>query len=56
MEELKKMELCAIWLIKRLCLETNAEKAELTQDITHEGKPIGTYRITIEKVSPLTTT
>lgn len=40
----------AIWLIKKLCIDTNADKATLTQDITHKGNSIGTYKIMIEKI------
>lgn len=47
---LKQTELCALFLIKNLCIETNAETAHITQDVTFQDKPIGTYKITIEKV------
>lgn len=41
---------CAICLIKNLCIETNADKVNLEQDITFEGKKLGRYKITIEKI------
>lgn len=50
MEEMTKMKLCAMWLIKKLLLDTNAKKATITQDMTHEDIYIGTYKITIEHV------
>lgn len=50
MNEIEKMEMCAIWLIKNLCIDTNAVTAKLEQDITHEGKEMGRYKITIEKL------
>lgn len=48
-EILKHMESCAIFLIKTLCIEPNATSAELQQTLTHYGKSIGRYKITIEK-------
>lgn len=42
--------MCAIWLVKHLCIDTNAETAKLEQNIIHEGKDLGRYKITIEKV------
>lgn len=50
MEKMEKMTMCAIWLIKYLCLETNATKAKLEQNITLKGEKLGRYRITIEKI------
>jgi len=47
MDNLKQV---SIWLIKTLCIDTNAEKATLTEDITFEGKKIGRYEITIKKI------
>jgi len=47
---LKQTELCALFLIKQLCLETNAEKATITQEVTFQDKAIGTYKLTVEKV------
>lgn len=44
------MKLCCMWLIKKLVLDTNAKKATITQDMTHEDIYIGTYKITIEHV------
>lgn len=41
---------CIIYLIKNLCIDTNAETAKLEQDITFEGKKVGRYRITIKKI------
>lgn len=48
--EVEKMTMCAIWLIKNLCIETQATRSVLDQDITHFGEKIGRYRITIEKI------
>lgn len=45
----------AKYLIKKLCLDTNATKATLTQEVTYLEKPIGTYKITIEKVEEANT-
>lgn len=42
----------AIWLIKKLCIDTNATKATLTQDVIFKGESIGTYKITVEKLNP----
>ncbi len=53
MDEIEKMKMCAIWLIKNLCIDTNATTSKLEQTITHEGKDIGRYKITIEKVDDL---
>ncbi len=44
------MTQCAIWLIKNLCLDTNATTAKLEQDVTFEGNKLGRYKITIEKI------
>lgn len=41
-----------IWLIKNLCIDTNADTAKIEQDVTFEGKKVGDYRITIEKLCP----
>lgn len=41
---------CCIWLVKNLCIDTNAEKASVEQEMTYLGKSIGTYRVTIEKI------
>jgi hypothetical protein len=49
-KEISLMTQCSIWLIKNLCLDTNAESAVLEQDITHEGKNMGRYQITIKKL------
>jgi len=49
-DQLKLMEQCSIWLIKNLCIDTNASTAKLEQDITFQGKKMGKYKITIEKV------
>jgi len=51
MTELEKMKMCSIWLIKHLCLDTNADTATLEQDITKDEMKIGTYKITIEKIT-----
>lgn len=50
MNQIEKMNMCAIWLIKHLCIETNATTASLEQDITYEGKKLGRYRVTIEEL------
>lgn len=50
MNPIEKMTMCAIWLIKYLCIDTNATTAKLEQEVTFEGKVLGTYKITIEKV------
>jgi hypothetical protein len=47
MDNLKQI---SIWLIKTLCIDTNAKTATLTEDITFEGKYIGTYEIKIKKI------
>lgn len=49
-ETVKNVELCGLYLAKTMCVETNATTASLELDMTHEGKPIGKYKITIEKV------
>lgn len=49
-KELSLMFQCAIYLIKNLCIDTNSTIAKLEQDITHEGKKIGRYKITIKKL------
>lgn len=40
----------AIWLIKKLCIDPNATSAIYKTDITHLGKHLGKYKITIEKI------
>lgn len=50
-KKLQLMTQCSIWLIKHLCIDTNATSANLEQDITHEGKKLGRYKITIEKIN-----
>lgn len=50
MEELQKLTLCAIWLIKTLCIDTNAVSAKYETNVIHEGKDMGRYKITIEKI------
>lgn len=50
MDDLEKLKLCAIWLIKNLCIDTNAESAKYETDITHEEKNLGRYKITIKKI------
>ena len=47
---LKQVDRSAVFLIKTLCLETNASEATITQSITHYRRRIGRYRITIEKI------
>lgn len=46
--DIEKMTMCSIWLIKKLCIDTNATVAKLEQDITDKGENIGRYKITIE--------
>jgi hypothetical protein len=48
--DMDKLTLTSIWLIKNLCIDTNADVANLEQDITFEGKKIGRYKITIKKI------
>lgn len=50
-EDLQKMKICAIWLIKNLCIDTDADSADLEQGVTHQGKSIGRYKITIAKLN-----
>ncbi|WP_425905741.1 hypothetical protein [Nitrobacter sp. TKz-YC02] len=47
---LKHIDRCAVFLVKTFCLDNNAAVATLTQTITHYGRSIGRYRITIEKI------
>jgi hypothetical protein len=47
---LKHVDRCAVFLIKTLCLDTNATQASITQTITHYGKRVGRYCITIETI------
>jgi hypothetical protein len=47
---LRHIDRSVIFLVKTLCLDTNATEATITQNITHYGKRIGRYRITIAKV------
>jgi hypothetical protein len=47
---LKHTERSAVFLIKTFCIDANAAEASITQTITHYGKRIGRYRITIEKI------
>ena len=49
MNELEKVNMCVIFLAKNLCIDTNATEATITQDITHEGKKVGKYKIVITK-------
>jgi hypothetical protein len=52
---MENIQTVGMWLIKKLCIDTDATTATLELDMTFEGKPIGTYRITIEQISkPLT--
>ena len=42
-----------IWLIKKLCVDTNADEAKITQENFHDkktGKVYGTYEIIVRKV------
>jgi hypothetical protein len=47
---LKHTERSAVFLIKTLCLDTNAAEAIITKTITHYGKRVGRYSITIKKI------
>lgn len=49
-KELEMMNAFSIWLIKTLCIDTNATTVKIEQDITFKGKKIGRYKITIEKL------
>jgi len=49
-EELSLVMRCALFLIKNLCIDTNAETAKMEQEVTFEGKKIGRYLITVEKL------
>ena len=48
--ELERVRLYAIALVKLLCIDTEADKAELEQNISFKGKDLGRYRITIKKI------
>jgi hypothetical protein len=48
-----EVQTVGIWLIKKLCKDTNATTASLTIDLTHHGKPDGKYKITVEEITPL---
>lgn len=48
--EKEKINLCAIFLVKALCIDTNATKAKYTLEKFTDGKQIlGDYEITIKK-------
>jgi hypothetical protein len=47
---LKHIDRCAVLLIKTLCLDNNAAEAIITKTITHYGKSIGRYSITIKRI------
>lgn len=47
---LRHVDRCATFLVKALCLDTNATEATITQNLTHYSKSIGRYRITIKKI------
>lgn len=49
-DKIQKMRTCAIWLIKHLCVDTEATSAKIEQNINYQGKKLGRYRITIEKI------
>ncbi len=54
MDEEKKLEnvnMCAIYLVKTLCVDTNAETAKYTLSGFHDKeKTLGDYEITIKKI------
>jgi hypothetical protein len=52
-DKVNDMNICAMWLIKNLCLDTNAETATITQENVHGpgGKNYGDYEIVIRKVT-----
>ena len=48
--EVKKLNAVSFWLIKQ-CVETNSEKMAIYQDkVTVLEKPVGKWKITVEKV------
>ena len=49
-KEWEMMTAFSIWLIKTLCIDTNATIANIEQDIIYEGKNLGRYKITIKKL------
>lgn len=52
--EQEKLNAICIWLIKKLCIDTNADEVKITQENFHNkktGKVYGTYEIIIKKVS-----
>ena len=50
MKNMNDLQTVCIWLIKKLCLDTEAETASIEQDITFKGEKIGRYKITITKL------
>lgn len=49
-DDMEKLTMVALWLIKILCLDTNATTASVEQDVTHQGKEVGRYKITVKKL------
>ncbi|MDR6305918.1 hypothetical protein GGQ85_003644 [Nitrobacter vulgaris] len=47
---LKHIDRCAMFLIKALCLDNDADEAIITKTITYYGKRVGRYSITIKKI------
>jgi hypothetical protein len=47
---LKHIDRCAVFLIKTLCLDDNTGEAIIVKTITHYGKRIGRYSITVAKI------
>ena len=49
-ETVRLVNTACIWLIKTLCLDTNATEAKVNQrGVSHEGKPLGDWEIIIRK-------
>ena len=53
METQDKIYQIAIWLVKTLCLDTNADKATYTlKDFRHkDGWDLGDWQITVKKIT-----
>jgi len=49
--KLAAMTQCCIWLIKHLCIDTEATNSSVVQNITKDGVFIGRYKISIERVA-----
>lgn len=49
--KLDNLQQVAIWLIKTLCLDTNATEANYeVKGLNHLGKEMGDYKITIKRL------